>query len=58
MIEYFPGKDAQWYWRYRARNGKISATGGEGYVTKSNAKRAAKRIGFALIVASSREVMT
>lgn len=57
MIEYFPGADNQWYWRYRARNGKISATGGEGYSTKSNARRAARRIGVAITFAGSREAM-
>jgi uncharacterized protein YegP (UPF0339 family) len=30
-----------WYWRLRAGNGKIVADGAEGYLTKSNAKRAA-----------------
>jgi uncharacterized protein YegP (UPF0339 family) len=27
-----------WYWRVRARNGRIVAVGGEGYVDKSHAK--------------------
>lgn len=35
-------KDA-WYWRYRERNGRITAIGGEAYSTKSNARRAVRR---------------
>jgi len=32
-----------WYWRLRAKNGQIVADGAEGYATRSNALRAAKR---------------
>ena len=33
----------QWYWRCIASNGRIVCDGSEGYVSKSNAVRAAKR---------------
>lgn len=32
-----------WYWRLRAANGLIVADGSEGYATRSNAFRAARR---------------
>lgn len=38
--EYFPGEDDQWYWHFEAANGQITADGSEGYVSKSNVKRA------------------
>lgn len=48
-IEIFMGFDEQWYWRARnTRNARIVATGAEGYVSKSNAKRAVRRLGVAL----------
>lgn len=31
----------RWYWRLRSSNGRIRAIGGENFVSKSNAKRAA-----------------
>jgi hypothetical protein len=31
----------RWYWRLRSNNGKIRAIGGEPFVSKSSAKRAA-----------------
>lgn len=37
------GKDGQWYWTRHAKNVKIVADGGEGYSTKSNCTRAAKK---------------
>ena len=33
-------KAGQWRWRMMARNGKIVADSGEGYASRSNAKRA------------------
>lgn len=33
-----------WYWHFRAKNGRIVSTGGEGFVSKANAIRAAKRV--------------
>jgi hypothetical protein len=55
MIEYYPGADQLWYWRYRANNGQVTCTGHEGYATKWNAKRAARKTGLSLVFASSRE---
>jgi hypothetical protein len=34
-----------WYWRLRAHNGKIVADGSEGYASRGNARRAARRVG-------------
>jgi uncharacterized protein YegP (UPF0339 family) len=42
-FEVYYGGGGLWYWRYRARNGKIIADGAEGYSTCSNATRAARR---------------
>lgn len=50
-VEIFEGADRQWYWRARCtRNHRIIATGGEGYATASNARRAARRIGGAMLL--------
>ena len=38
-IEIFQGKDKQWYWRCKSRNGQTWCVS-EGYVSKSNAKKA------------------
>lgn len=38
--EYFPGKDGGWYWHFEAANGKVTADGAEGYVSKANVQRA------------------
>lgn len=38
-FEVFQGTDAQWYWRIRARNGKVRGGGGEGYTRKASAIR-------------------
>ena len=43
MIAVFKGKDDQWYWHVRARNGKIIAQS-EGYTTKRDAKQGAKAL--------------
>lgn len=51
MVEVYPGSDDRWYWRYRSKNRKITADGSEGYASKSNAKRAARRAGVALAFA-------
>lgn len=32
-----------WYWRLLAKNGQVIADGAEGYASKGNAKRAARR---------------
>lgn len=55
-IEIYQGVLSQWYWRYRARNGQIMADGSEGYASKSNARRAAKRLACAIALASTKEV--
>jgi uncharacterized protein YegP (UPF0339 family) len=47
----FKGSDDQWYWSFRSGNGEISATGNEPYVSASNARRAARKIGLSMIAA-------
>jgi len=43
-IEVFEGTaPGRWYWRLRARNGKIKADGSEDYTRRRDALRAAKR---------------
>ncbi len=42
-IEVFSSHGCVWYWRLRARNGEIVADGAEGYATRGNALRAARR---------------
>jgi hypothetical protein len=48
MIEVYQGRDKDWYWRQR-KKGRITADGSEGYATKYNARRAARRIGASLM---------
>ncbi|HSA32126.1 MAG TPA: DUF1508 domain-containing protein [bacterium] len=36
-FELYKGNDQQWYWRFKAPNGRIVAIGGEGYVSKQGA---------------------
>ena len=43
-FEIYQGKDSQWYWRLIAGNNRIIAVGGEGYVSKHNAKRAVSTV--------------
>lgn len=50
QIEVFAGLGG-FYWRARDRNRKIVADGSEAYSTRSNARRAARRIGLALLTA-------
>lgn len=38
-IEFFKGKDKQWYWRAVAKNGQVVAVGGEGYTRRNTCKR-------------------
>lgn len=40
-VDVWQSKDG-WRWRVKARNGKIVATAGEAFASKSNAKRAWK----------------
>jgi uncharacterized protein YegP (UPF0339 family) len=37
------GRFDRWYWRARAKNGKIIADGAERYASKRNARRAVSR---------------
>lgn len=41
-MEVWQGASENWYWRLRARNGKIIADGAEGYKTRAGVKRAAR----------------
>jgi hypothetical protein len=45
-IEYFLSGVVRprWYWRLRTRNGKTIADGSEGYSSRSNVRRAVKRL--------------
>ena len=40
----FQGENGDWYWRLRAKNGRIIAIGGEGFKTKWGATRALKTV--------------
>jgi uncharacterized protein YegP (UPF0339 family) len=51
-FEYFQAVNGLWYWRVIAQNKKVVATGGEGYASKSNAKRSAKRLQASIVTAS------
>lgn len=42
--------DGQWYWRLKAQNGRIICDGAEGYCSKWNAKRAARRTRYLMIL--------
>jgi uncharacterized protein YegP (UPF0339 family) len=42
-VSVFMGADGEWYWRLRARNGRIVAVGGEGYTRRNDCLRAFKR---------------
>ena len=43
-LEYFEGKDKQWYWHALCiKNGLVFADGTESYSTKGNVKRALSR---------------
>ena len=43
-VKYNEGVDGLWYWHVIAKNGRIVAIGGEGYSTKSNARKAFRRV--------------
>jgi len=43
-IAIYQSVNGLWYWRCVAKNGKIGLDGAEGYASKSNAKRAARRV--------------
>lgn len=54
--EFFEGVDGKFYWRHRHWNGNITMTGGEGYSTKSNCRRAIRKAGLVLLTSSIVEV--
>jgi len=43
-IKVFKGADGQWYWHIKARNGRVIATGGEGYTRVQDAHRAVRTV--------------
>lgn len=43
-VEVYQDHAGKWRWREVAANGNIVADSGQGYSTRSNAKRAAKRV--------------
>jgi uncharacterized protein YegP (UPF0339 family) len=53
--EVYQDKAGEWRWRYR-RKGRITAEGGEGYSTESNARRAVRRLGLTLAVSTIKKV--
>lgn len=42
-VEYYQDKKFMWRWHLKARNGKIVADSGEGYLTKFGCRRAARK---------------
>lgn len=46
-VEIYQGGSGKWYWHILARNGRIVADGGQGYITKWGCKRAVRKfLGF------------
>ena len=43
-LSVFPDKRGEWRWHFVAANGKTIADSGEGYATRANAIRAARRL--------------
>lgn len=37
-------KNKQWYWRLKAKNGNVVATGGEGYEKKAGVRAAVRKL--------------
>lgn len=52
-IRIYKDKRGEWRWRMVARNGRTVADSGEGYVRRSNARRAAYRLVDALCLGNS-----
>ena len=52
-FEIYPDRADNWRWRLRARNGRIVATGAEGYCDKAAAARAVRRLYHHLIDAET-----
>lgn len=42
-IDIYKAADNQWRWRLKAKNGKIVADSGEGYLTRWGCKRAVRK---------------
>jgi uncharacterized protein YegP (UPF0339 family) len=42
-FQIYRGRDGDWYWRAKHKNGNVVADAGEGYSTASNARRAVRR---------------
>ncbi len=47
-IEIYRDARRKWRWRLRASNGRITATGGEGYCRKTAVLRAVRRVQAAM----------
>ena len=43
-IEIYKGRDGRWYWRMRARNGRVVADGSQGYARRRGAWHAVRRL--------------
>jgi uncharacterized protein YegP (UPF0339 family) len=43
-LEIYRDKKGEWRWRFAASNGRTLADSGEGYATRGNAIRAARRL--------------
>ncbi len=48
-FEYYES-GGMWFWRLRARNGKIVADGGESYFNESSVLRALRRLRYRLLL--------
>jgi uncharacterized protein YegP (UPF0339 family) len=56
-VEIYEDRRNEWRWSLRNLNNQnITADGSEGYATESNARRAARKAGWALIMASFKRV--
>ncbi len=53
--EIYEARGGEWRWRYRAKNGKIVASG-EGYVSRSSVKRGVRRLGWSMAIAPIVEI--
>jgi uncharacterized protein YegP (UPF0339 family) len=54
-IEIYQDKGMEWRWRMVAANGNTVADSGEGYSSKGNARRAARKFKWAAFMASIRD---
>ncbi len=44
IIEIYPDSQDEWRWRMRAKNGRIVASGGEGFSRKQSCERSIVRV--------------